>query len=124
MAAGYRSGFEVEVQAQLAAVSPAVLAHYEEIKLLYTVGHTYTPDWRVRTRSGRYWFLEAKGRFTSEDRTKMAMVRDQNPGVDIRFCFQNAHAKIRKGSNTTNANWCDNAGFRWCHKVIPAGWYE
>lgn len=122
MAAGFRSGFEKTLADQLAAFAPAVLAHYEEHKLLYSIEHGYTPDWRIRTANGRSFFIEAKGLFSAADRTKMQCVRDQNAGVDIRLVFQNANTLIRKGSKTTYGAWATAAGFKWSHKVIPDSW--
>jgi hypothetical protein len=124
VAAGYRSAFEQKIGTQLAAAGPEVLAHYEEIRLRYTTEHTYTPDWRVRVRSGRSFFVEAKGLFTAEDRTKLQTVRDQNPGVDIRLVFQRAATKIRKGSKTSYGQWATNAGFKWAEGAVPQAWLD
>lgn len=119
---GYRSAFEATVGAQLDAAKPEVASHYEEVRLSYRVEHTYTPDWRVRTPSGRCFFIEAKGLLTAEDRTKLQLVRDQNPGVDIRLVFQRASTPIRKGSKTSYGQWATNAGFKWCERIIPPEW--
>lgn len=122
VAAGFRSGFELTLAKQLAASAPLVVAQYEEVKLLYSIEHGYTPDWRIRTANGRSFFIEAKGLFSAADRTKMLCVRDQNVGVDIRLVFQNASTLIRKGSKTTYGQWATNAGFKWADKAIPEAW--
>lgn len=96
---------------------------FETTKLSYVVpekGHHYTPDFLLP--NGVY--IETKGLFTSEDRHKHEYVKAQHPGVDIRFVFSNANAKIAKKSPTSYAKWCDDRGFKWAHKVIPVEWLE
>jgi hypothetical protein len=68
--------------------------------------------------------LEAKGVWTVEDRTKHLLIREQHPELDVRLVFQNANNKIRKGSKTTYAAWCDKKGIKWCNKVIPKSWFQ
>jgi hypothetical protein len=36
--------------------------------------------------------------------------------------FQNAYNKIRKGSKTTYAMWCEKKGILYAHKQIPKQW--
>lgn len=67
----------------------------------------YYPD--VRLPNGI--FIEAKGLFDSDDRTKLLLVRKQNPGIDVRIVFMNPNAKLYKGSKSTYATWCEKHGF-------------
>ena len=60
--------------------------------------------------------------FDSADRVKHLLVKEQYPDLDLRFVFQNAHAKLYKGAKGTNADWCDKHGIQWAHKLIPDGW--
>lgn len=119
---GLRSGFEARLHAQLSAAGVAF--EYEAARLRYRVEHTYTPDFRIRTRSGRTLFIEAKGYFTAEDRTKLRTVADQNPLADIRIVFQRASSPIRKGSKTTYGKWATQAGFKWAEGSIPQDWLD
>lgn len=91
---------------------------YESTRLEFTVARRYTPDFILSNGV----MVEAKGYFTSADRTKHLRVRECNPDADIRFCFQNASNKLNKTSKTSYADWCDRHGFLWCEKIIPDTW--
>jgi hypothetical protein len=36
--------------------------------------------------------------------------------------FMNAYNKLRKGSNTTYARWCEKKNIQYAHKTIPKSW--
>ena len=94
---------------------------YEPHQIKYTkpsTNHIYTPD--LLLDNGIY--IEYKGYFRPDNRDMAKIVRDCNPGLDIRFVFMNANAKINKRSKTTYATWCDKHNFKWAHKVIPKEW--
>ena len=93
---------------------------FEVDRIPYTVERTYLPDFKLP--NGIY--IETKGWFKPEDRTKHLAVRKQNPDVDIRFVFDKANNKLPKGSNTTYGMWCDNYGFKWAEKIVPQSWIE
>lgn len=119
VAAGYRSGLEEKVGAQLH--ENGVEAEYEPFKIPYTVPvtkHAYTPDYVLPNGI----VIETKGRFVIEDRKKHLLLKEQYPNLDIRFVFQNAKAKIRKGSPTSYADWCTKNGFSYSSKAIPQEW--
>ena len=59
-----------------------------------------------------------------EDRKKHLLVKEQNPELDIRLVFQSAKSKLRKGSKTTYADYCDKHGIRWAEKIIPQAWID
>ena len=40
------------------------------------------------------------------------------------FLFYNANQKIKKGSKTSYADWCDKKGIKWAHKHIPREWLD
>ena len=89
--------------------------------------HWYTPDFIIRssnltTRDGSTdLIIEAKGRFTSSDRTKMKAVKEVHPELDIRFVFM-GNNKIHKNSDMRYGGWCDRHGFPWTIKEIPDEW--
>jgi len=87
---------------------------YEEERLNYTVSRSYTPDFRVGDM-----LFEVKGWFRPQDRTKLLAVKKQHPGIDLRLIFENPSTKLRKGSSTSYADWCDKYGFPWAG---PVGW--
>ena len=120
---GYRSGLELKISQQLEAAGVEV--HFETVKLNFKWPErqtTYCPDFLIKKRDGSHWFCESKGRFLTNDRAKMLLVREQNPKADIRFVFSNSRAKIYKGSKTTLGMWCDKHGFQYADKTIPAAW--
>lgn len=118
---GYRSGLEEVVADSLRILD--IDGEYEKHKIKYIVpstDHVYTPDFKLP--NGIY--IETKGRFVIEDRKKHILIKEQHPDKDIRFVFQNSRNKIRKGSKTTYADWCNKHGFLFADKVIPKNWLE
>ena len=96
---GFRSGLEERIASELETESVAF--EFEKTKLEYTKPmkvHTYTPDFYIPKTD---MFIETKGLFTSADRQKMRLVKEQHPDLDIRFIFNNSRAKISKKSKTT-----------------------
>jgi len=116
----FRSGLERRT-AQLLR-QRKVKFEYEKTRLPYLVEETrhYTPDFRLPNGI----FIETKGRFTSADRKKHLLVKKQHPDLDIRFVFSNPRAKIRKGSKTSYADWCDKHGFMYSKETIPLEWIK
>ena len=112
----YRSGFEQTLANQLQR--SGVAFEYETLKLEYRKVATYTPDFILPNGI----IIEAKGVWTVEDRTKHLLVRQQHPHLDIRLVFMNAFNKIRKGSNTTYARWCEKKNILYANKTIPKQW--
>ena len=117
---GYRSGLEEKVSEDLTKRS--VKFEYETKKIGYVVheNRTYTPDFILPNGV----IVETKGRFTLEDRKKHLLVKAQHPDLDIRFVFSNSRNKIRKGSKTSYADWCDKNGFMYADKRIPDEWIK
>ena len=68
--------------------------------------------------------VETKGIFEVADRQKHLLVKQQHPGLDIRFVFSRSKSPIRKGSPTTYANWCVKNGFLFADKLIPQDWID
>ena len=115
--AGYRSGLEEDNAKWLEELGVPV--KYEELKITYQVKpKTYTPDFELPNGI----IIETKGRFISADRTKHLLIQEQYPHLDIRFVFTNPNAKLRKGSKTSYADWCDKNGFKYAHRKIPKEW--
>ena len=112
----YRSGFEQTLANQLKR--SGVAFEYETVKLEYQKIATYTPDFILPNGI----IIEAKGVWTVEDRTKHLLVRQQHPHLDIRLVFMNASNKIRKGSDTTYARWCEKKNILYANKTIPKSW--
>ena len=127
IANGFRSGFERTINSFLLTLDRPF--GYEEDKIKYIQpekARVYTPDFHILKRDGSKMYLETKGRLTIEDRQKHVWIRECNPELDIRFVFMNPNAKIRKGSKTTYADWCDKNDFLYSplKKEIPPEWLE
>lgn len=128
-----RSGYEDRIKKNL--TSRGIKYEYESIKLGYIKVEcpccgtpvklgTYTPDFIFKRSSGLRLVVEAKGRFTSADRTKMLQVMRNNPKEDIRFIFQRDQP-IRKGSATMYSSWSIKNGFVFTvGEVIPDEWLK
>jgi len=82
--------------------------------------HKYTADFTLLNGI----IIEAKGIFDLSDRKKHLWIKEQSPHLDIRFVFQNANAKLRKGAKSTYGDWCIKHGFLFATKVIPDSWFE
>ena len=118
---GYRSAFELLISEQLTESS--IGFGYEDTVIKYTVPERhskYTPDFTLPNGI----IIEAKGRWTTEDRQKHLLIRKQHPELDIRFVFQSTRTKIRKGSKTTYGDFCDKHGILWAEKNIPESWLK
>ena len=118
---GYRSGFEHKVSKQLNEAK--IKFEYEKTVINYIkpeTHHTYTIDFTLPNGI----LVETKGRWVLEDRKKHLLIKQQHPELDIRLVFQNSKGKIRKGSKTTYADFCDKNEIVWADKTIPASWYN
>lgn len=116
---GFRSGLEDTFQKTLESFG--IDPKYESIKLDYVIPeskHVYTPDFPVSP----HIVIETKGRWVLEDRQKMLLLIEQYPDIDFRIVFYNANQKIKKGSKTSYADWCDKHGIKWSHKILPQEW--
>jgi hypothetical protein len=112
----FRSGLEKDVAEDLEKRD--IKYTYEGQKLSYVVEKTYTPDFEVNGM-----LIETKGYFYQEDQRKMRLVRDQNPGLDIRFVFTRSASGLQ-GSKMTCAEWCEKYNFKYAEKTIPESWME
>jgi hypothetical protein len=116
---GYRSGLEDVISEDLKKRG-VDFGGYETVKIKWQLieSKTYTPDFILPNGI----IIESKGRFVPDDRKKHLKVREQNPELDIRFVFSNSRNKIRKGSKTTYAMWCEKNNFLYADKRIPDEW--
>jgi hypothetical protein len=117
---GYRSGLEDDISVDLK--KRGVSFEYETLKIKWTLleNKTYTPDFILPNGI----IIESKGRFVAADRKKHLKVKEQHPGLDIRFVFSNSRAKLNKGAKSTYGDWCDKYGFTYADKRIPDEWLK
>lgn len=101
---------------------------YEPERFTYTTEHTYRPDFIIRTRTGKTLIIETKGggrAWTHEVRTKMASVRDQHPGLDIRILFYSDGQfgpKRKNGTRQRQSDWAIKNGFKFAIRHVPDDW--
>ena len=114
----YRSKFEIRLAADLGKKN--VSFDYELSTFQYTPKiRSYTPDFYLPDFK---FYIEAKGRLTTNDRVKHLMIKEQWPDLDIRFIFACADNKIYRGSKTSYGAWCDKHNFLWAEGVVPLEW--
>lgn len=106
----WRSGLEKSFGELLKRNSIPFKFEVERVKYIQPQAErSYTIDFSI---DGLH--IETKGRFTSEDRKKMLLVRQQHPDFNFIMVFNNARTKkLYKGSPTTYADWCDKNGIKW-----------
>lgn len=112
---GVRSRSETKVEGMIKSrfnifpgqqIYESVTMPYEYVK--YDV---YRPDFIIEEKA---MMLEVKGYFPSDVRTKMRIIKECYPDLDIRFVFDHPTNKIGGKSNTTYAEWAEKHGFPWC----------
>ena len=134
----YRSGFEKKFAKWL--TENKIKFEYEKHKLLYRhkifqgkcnqcnsgevyVQKDYLPDFMLANGI----FLELKGKFTSQMRTKMKEVLADNKGIDLRMVFMYDNW-LTKSHTMRYSDWCKKNNIT-CHVVkdkqkpsIPKSW--
>lgn len=86
--------------------------HYERFGLtkddMNDRHHLYHPDFRIEDSN---IYIEAKGYFSQEDRTKMILVQKTNPDKVILMCLQSPNAKAT--TKLLAWEWCEKYGIEW-----------
>ena len=114
----YRSNFEVDFASDL--IRRGVSFDYEPDTYSYVPKTTtYTPDFYFPEHK---FYVETKGFFAPEDRTKHLTFRAQHPNIDVRFVFANCDNKLTKNAKMTYAQWCSRHGFLYSNKIIDETW--
>jgi predicted nuclease of restriction endonuclease-like RecB superfamily len=118
---GFRSIGEVAFAADLE--EQGTLYTYEPDVFMYTLPERkYIPDFRLKKKKGGWMYIEYKGRFSAQDRTKIRLIKKQNPDIDLRIVFEKPNNKLNKSSKTTYGAWADQHGIPWSNRTIPAEW--
>lgn len=128
-----RSGFEYQVRDNLKAQGADFEYETEVLEYLSLVrgskclscgskvykSRKYTPDFIVIRPDCSKLYIEAKGRLTSTDRSKMRDVKKAHPHLDIRILLQ----KRSKKEMETVAKWCEKFDFEYAFgNEVPATW--
>ena len=118
----FRSGLEVRVAEQLEELG--VDYDYESYSIKYERPaqiSKYTPDFLIIING---LLVETKGRFTSQERKKFKLLKEQHPEIDLRFVFSNPNTRIGKKSKTTYGMWCERIGYPYAKELIPTKWLK
>lgn len=121
----YRSWFEVDIA--LDALQRGIDFDYELHHIIYKEPETlrkYKPDYFVRRKQdGSLLIVEAKGRWTAQDRKKMCYVTEQNPKLDIRILFERDNRLSKSKRSMTYTAWCSKKGIPCAvGREIPEEW--
>ena len=119
-ASGFRSGLEQTIAKQIKQARHKV--RYEAMKIQWVDFsiRSYTPDFVLDNGI----ILEVKGFWSTADRRKHVEIKTQHDHLDIRMVFENSRRKIRKGSKTTYADWCEKKEIPFCDRVVPKSWLK
>lgn len=135
---GFRSLLEKRFNAHLKKLKLPFL--YEAIKIPYIIPakkQNYIPDFIVTKKKlltqadiQDIVIIETKGRLTARDAKKMVLVKENNPGIDIRFVFPvnsiyHKGKKGRDGGHYRYSDWCEDNGFQyWIGEEPPKSFFE
>ena len=86
------------------------------------VRRQYLPDFELPNGV----FIEVKGRLTSKDRTKLATVKQQHPGINLCLLFDANRfvegQRAGKPNKVRYGDWANKTGIPWAVKDIPDEW--
>ncbi len=80
----------------------------------------YTPDFYLPKQK---IFIETKGKFTPENRTKMIHVKECHPELEIKMLFMRDNW-ITKAKKKRYSDWCEYYGFDYAVGEIPKEWLK
>lgn len=113
----YRSRIEGLVAVELSNMG--LEFEYETDKFPYMIPKKYTPDFKVGEL-----YIEVKGFWAPDERTKLKYVLLQNPDIKLVVALQTPHRKITKKSPTSYAQWCEKHSIPWCPCPPPKEFIE
>jgi len=121
----YASKFESQVAERIHSLQDkhGFETRYEEVKLEYTLKKHYTPDFQITRSDGSIIYVESKGYFDRDARTKMLAVKDQHPDKVFVLLFEQDNSLFRK-SKTRYSDWARQHGFDYSVQEIPERWYK
>ena len=117
---GYRSQLEETIAKQIVKAKHKLRYEKTKIKWVDFAIRSYTPDFVLDNGI----IIEVKGFWSTSDRRKHVEIKQQYPDLDIRLLFENSKRKIRKGSSTTYAVWCEKKNILFWDRVIPPKWFR
>jgi hypothetical protein len=129
----YRSGFEARIGKQLDEAGVEYL--FEEVVIEYNQfqhncfcsechsdlvfkERDYLTDFYLKKKK---MYLETKGKFTSQDRTKMLAIINGHPELDIRMVFMRDNW-ITKKKKAKYSDWCNRHNIKYAIGKVPEEW--
>lgn len=95
---------------------------YETERIPYVLQKDYIPDFVIDRPDGSKFYVEVKGYFDLDARSKMLAVRKQHPLLDIGLLFMRDNFINPKKPKLTYSQWADKNGFHWAVQCIPLWW--
>ncbi len=113
-----RNKFEFKIYDQLRR--SGCTFKYEGERLAYVKAGHYTPDFIISTPNGKI-YVEAKGYFRPEHKSKMVAVKKCHPELDIRLLF---YANPWTKTGVQYSKWAIKNGFKYAFQTIPEAWLD
>ena len=122
----YRSWFEVDIA--IDALERGIEFEYEKEHIIWIEPEKvrkYNPDYFVYRRDGSLIVVEAKGRWTAEDRKKICFVTEQNPDLDLRMLFERDNTLSKSPKSKKYTEWCAMKGIKCAvGRAVPQRWLD
>ena len=95
---------------------------YEGERIPYVLERKYVPDFVILREDGSKTYIETKGYLRPTDRTKLAAVKRDNPGLDLRIIFA-SNNKI-SGSKMRYSDWAKKYHIPYSIAKFPRKWIK
>ena len=109
---------KLEEQVNQSLTDQGLAISYEKERFPYHLKKYYTPDFLVKGEMFDFW-IEVKGYWPSDARTKFLAVIREHPTLPIFVALQKPTQKLSRSSSTSYSQWCEKYGICWCPTPIP-----
>jgi len=109
---------KLEEQVNQSLTEQGLAISYEKERFPYHLKKYYTPDFLVKGERFDFW-IEVKGYWPSDARTKFLAVIREHPTLPIFVALQKPTQKLSRSSSTSYSQWCEKFGICWCPTPIP-----
>jgi len=122
----YRSWFEVDIA--IDALERGLKFDYEKEHIIWIEPEKvrkYNPDYFFYRKDKSLLIVEAKGRWTADDRKKICYVTEQNPDLDLRMLFERDNTLSKSPRSKKYTEWCAMKGIKCAvGRSIPQEWMD
>ncbi len=116
----YKSFAEIDVRKQLDFT--ASIVEYEPTSFEYVIEGWYTPDFKVTLPSGKFFYIEVKGKLDRAGRAIYQAIKRNQPDLDLRFLFL-VNNKLNKGAKMRYTEWAAKYHFPCAVELLPTEWF-